>query len=142
MAGSDARVVHVDHAEYDVYIGRSVLSWGLHASKFANPFRLPRKHTLEDRLRVIEQYRAYLLDSPALLRLLPELRGKVLGCWCRYPGTTPKQTPCHGDVPVDLLGRYSDEELRAPGLVRLQEALRADAATAGKKRAYEGGMDG
>ena len=36
-------------------------------------------------------YREHLDHSPALKLRLPELRGKVLGCWC-HP------EPCHGDV--------------------------------------------
>ncbi len=96
-------MVHVDHEEYDLYIGRSVLSRGLRASKWANTFRLPRNATLEDRRRVVEQYRKYLLNNPPPLRQLHELEDKTLGCWCRYPGTTAEQTPCHGNVLVELV---------------------------------------
>ncbi len=97
------RVVHVDYADYDVYIGRSVLSRGLKASKWQNPFRIhpKRKHDPEERQRVVEEYRQYLLKSPALLARLPELEGKVLGCWCKFPGAA--DVPCHGDVLVELL---------------------------------------
>jgi hypothetical protein len=29
----------------------------------------------------MEKYRAWLLSNPELLKKLPELKGKVLGCW-------------------------------------------------------------
>lgn len=28
------------------------------------------------------KYRAYLLERPDLLALVPELRGRTLACWC------------------------------------------------------------
>jgi hypothetical protein len=44
------------------------------------------------------KFEAYLLTRPDLLRdLKAELRGKVLGCWC-------KPAECHGDV----LARYAN----------------------------------
>ena len=49
-----------------------------------------------NRERVIEKYRAYVLATPALLAAVkPELKGKVLGCWC-----APQS--CHGDVLAEL----------------------------------------
>jgi hypothetical protein len=39
----------------------------------------------------IELYERWLLENEELMAALPELRGKVLGCWC-----APR--PCHGDV--------------------------------------------
>ena len=79
----------------DVYIGRECTmgGWNLPRSKWANPFTVAKIGSME---RVIALYRAYILQRPDLLRDLEELRGKVLGCWCK-PG------PCHGDVLVELL---------------------------------------
>jgi hypothetical protein len=79
-----ARVVHLRREPFDVRIDRQT-RWG-------NPFKVGRDGT---RAEVIEKYRAYLLDSPELMAALPELRGKVLGCWC-------SPLPCHGDVLVEL----------------------------------------
>ena len=70
-----------------VYIGRQVRG-GWKQSDWANPFRIG-KHGDND--QIIAAYREHLDHSPALKMRLPELRGKVLGCWC-YP------KPCHGDV--------------------------------------------
>lgn len=82
---------------YDVYIGRANGRYGLPRSKWANPFSLRPGASNAERHEVIECYRAWLLDQPELVAALPELRGKILGCWC-----APK--PCHGDVLVELAG--------------------------------------
>lgn len=77
-------VVHCKRAKYDVYIGRP--------SKWGNPFEIGKDG---DRETVIRKYRQWVVMQPHLMAELPELRGKVLGCWC-----APK--PCHGDVLVSL----------------------------------------
>jgi hypothetical protein len=73
-----------------VYVGRAMYrgGWRLRASPLANPFRIGCDG---DRGEVIAKYRDYLLGHPDLLALLPDLRGKRLGCWC-------KPLPCHADV--------------------------------------------
>ena len=76
----DNRVVHCRRAAFDVYIGRP--------SKWGNPFVIGRDGT---RTEVIAKYQAWLDTQPALLEVLPELRGKILGCWC-----APEA--CHGDM--------------------------------------------
>jgi hypothetical protein len=77
-----------------VYIGGRLTmgGWRLDASKWANPFRIGRDG---DREEVLARYREYVLLAPELRAALPELRGKVLGCWC-------KPLACHGDVLADL----------------------------------------
>jgi hypothetical protein len=81
-------VVHCKRAPFDVYIGRAMSSQGFNASKWGNPFKVGRDGTPAE---VIAKYEAHLRSRPDLMAALPELRGKVLGCWCA-PGT------CHGDV--------------------------------------------
>ena len=73
-------VVHCKRDKYDVYIGRP--------SKWSNPFVIGKDG---DRDSVIQKYRDWLMTRPELLSALPELRGKVLGCWC-----APRA--CHGDI--------------------------------------------
>lgn len=86
----------------DVYIGRrwSLGGWDLPASPFANPFR---KADYPDQ-DVVDKYRDYLLSKPKLLAKLPELRGKVLGCFC-----SPTES-CHGDVLIELLDQLAELE--------------------------------
>lgn len=78
-------VVHVMHGTFDVYIGRP--------SKWGNPFKIGHDGT---RAEVIAKYEKHIRERPDLLKALPELRGKRLGCHC-------KPMPCHGDVLVRLL---------------------------------------
>jgi hypothetical protein len=85
-----------------VYIGRATRG-GYKTSKWHNPYPLRAER---DRATVLEQYRQYLLTQPELLAALPELAGKVLGCWC-----LPK--PCHGGILIELLNRQAWELLNA-----------------------------
>lgn len=78
--GMRTRVVHCKKDEHDVYIGRPSV-WG-------NPFAVGRDG---NRQQVIEKYAVWLKMQPHLLARVHELRGKVLGCWC-------KPQACHGDV--------------------------------------------
>lgn len=84
------RVVHCKREPYDVYIGRPAR--GLPGSKWANPFRIGHDG---DRDEVCAKYEAYIRSRPDLLADLPEIDGKILGCWC-----APEA--CHGDVLVRL----------------------------------------
>lgn len=78
------RVVHCKREKFDVYIGRP--------SKWGNPFQIGRDGTRDE---VIAKYRAWVVHQPELMAALPELRGKVLGCWC-----SPEK--CHGDILAEL----------------------------------------
>ncbi len=77
-------VVHCKKAEYDVYIGRP--------SKWGNPFVVGRDGSRQE---VILKFLKWLRDQPELIKALPELKGKKLGCWC-----APKA--CHGDILAKL----------------------------------------
>lgn len=78
-------VVHYKKKPFDVYIGRPSV-WG-------NPFEIGKDGS---RIEVIEKYYKYITENPGLLERLSELKGKILGCWCR-------EAICHGDVLVYLL---------------------------------------
>jgi hypothetical protein len=91
----DPRIVHCKRDSFDVYIGRLPAPEGAHAGsdgRWGNPFKAGRDGTRQE---VIAKYERWLLDQPELMRQLPDLRGKILGCWC-----APKA--CHGDVLVRL----------------------------------------
>lgn len=77
-------VVHCKKSKYDIYCGRPSI-WG-------NPFEIGKDGT---RKEVIAKFKKYLLANEELVDKLPELRGKILGCWC-----APKA--CHCDVLADL----------------------------------------
>jgi Domain of unknown function (DUF4326) len=107
MKKDGTRVVHCQKEKYDVYIGRPSI-WG-------NPFKIGPN---ADRKHVVLDYEMWLLgeghknfkqeERKMILERLPQLRGKVLGCWC-------KPLECHGDV----LAKLADEEWKrkrnAPG---------------------------
>lgn len=75
------------HEPCDVYVGRGSI-WG-------NPFRIGVDGERED---VIRKYEEYLRGRKDLIKLLPTLRGKRIGCWC-------SPLKCH----ADLLAKWADE---------------------------------
>jgi uncharacterized protein DUF4326 len=87
---------HRDDQEFAdvVYVGRPMRrgGWHLPGSPLANPFRPGPDGSKDD---VMARYRRYLLDRPDLVALLPDLRGRRLGCWC-----VPE--PCHAQVIAEL----------------------------------------
>lgn len=89
------RVVHFKREPYDVYIGRPSV-WGnpfSHLASSAARFRVASREA------AVAEYERWLRGQPELVaRARAELRGKVLGCWC-------KPLSCHGDV----LARVADE---------------------------------
>ncbi|MGN6108958.1 MAG: DUF4326 domain-containing protein [Kofleriaceae bacterium] len=78
-------------ARYDVYVGRG------HGSIWGNPFSHLDGTLAEFRVatrdEAIARYEDRLLQRLDLLARLPDLRGKVLGCWC-----APLR--CHAEVLV------------------------------------------
>ena len=90
------RVVHCKKEQFDVFIGRG--------SKWGNPFSWrPSQFNIipcASREEAIEKYRDYILDSPDLVAALPELRDKVLGCYCA-------PLACHGNVLAELVGLFT-----------------------------------
>lgn len=83
-------VVNVRSGErYDVYVGRG--------SPWGNPFThkaladTKAEFQVATRVEAVQKYEDWLLQNKELLARLPELRGKVLGCWC-YP------LLCHASV--------------------------------------------
>ncbi len=84
----------------DVYIGRECRKggWDLPESKWHNPYRVPYGGSAKV---AVAQYEKWLMKQPELLKALPELKGKVLGCWCKYKPSDP----CHGDVLARLAAK-------------------------------------
>lgn len=99
-----ARVINRHHGEpFDVYIGRPSC-WG-------NPFyagvtMFAGGTRVASRVEAVTRYEAWILQQPQLLARLGELRGKVLGCWC-------KPFICHGDVLVRLANPTEARDLSA-----------------------------
>ncbi len=72
--------------------------WKLKRAKWYNPYKVDKPGKKRDgtRAEVIEKYRNHILNNQELLSALPELKGKMLGCWC-------KPLACHGDILIELL---------------------------------------
>jgi hypothetical protein len=101
------------------YCGRAMQTYGLPASKWANPYRR-RLFKLVHPGEVIGHYIDHLDGSPHLLSALPELDQKLLLCWCTtWAGTRPYVGyKCHCDVLADLVAGMSIEDVR----IRLKAA--------------------
>jgi len=84
------KVVNLRKEKYDAYIGRG--------SKWGNRFVIGKDG---DRAEVIKKYREWILDNKELLNSLHELKGKVLGCFC-------KPLACHGDVLAELVNESEE----------------------------------
>ena len=92
-----------------IYIGRNMTVYvpGALQSKWNNPFTV-KKYGIEKSLQL---YREWVMtgihpingkkrkEGP-LLNEIEELRGKILGCWC-------KPNKCHGDVLIDIINDNS-----------------------------------
>jgi len=87
------KVVHCKKEPYDVYIGRPS-KWGnLFSHKTNSKYETIYVGTVEE---AINSYKDWLdkeifLNPNILDEIKKELKGKILGCWCK-PG------PCHGDI--------------------------------------------
>jgi hypothetical protein len=76
-----------------MYIGRNMNFYvpGTYQSKWANPYPLS-KYTRSQSMKLYEKY----IRESDLYNHLGELKGKVLGCWC-------KPLLCHGDILIKLM---------------------------------------
>jgi hypothetical protein len=91
-----------DQGNY-VYVGRhsdpSIGKWG-------NPFTHESSYLaailVSTREEAVERYRNYIIQRSDLMAALPELRGKVLGCWC-----APK--PCHAYILAELADKFDPD---------------------------------
>lgn len=86
----------------DVYISRAYMGsgWNLARSKWAIPNELcvlsaPQLH---------DAYRKYIVESPDLLKQIPELAYQRLGCWCKDEDT------CHAKVLTSLVRDYLNQQ--------------------------------
>lgn len=90
----ECKAVNKYKESYDVYIGRG--------SKWGNPFTFKSgtqaKWVVGSREECIQAFEDWITkgDGQHLLKDLPELKGKVLGCFC-------KPQACHGDVLAKLV---------------------------------------
>lgn len=90
------QVVHNKKSRYHVLIDRT--------TKWGNKFELKDPKDDEQREKVVFEYANWIINQPELINSLPELEGKILGCW-----GDPKL--CHGHVLqylIDGIGPFAD----------------------------------
>ena len=87
-------IANVKTDQYDIYVGRG--------SKWGNPFShlsdSTAKWKVSSRNEAIEKYKEWIVEQPELMECIHELKGKVLGCWCK-----PKR--CHAEILVNLANK-------------------------------------
>jgi hypothetical protein len=95
---TSTKVVHCKKSKYDIYIGRPS-KWGNPFTHIADKTTLA-KYLVSTRSESIEKYKEWILegDGNHLLNDLHELKGKILGCWC-------KPNNCHGDILAELANK-------------------------------------
>ena len=86
----------------NIYIGRRTKE--CKPSKWRNPFKITRR---KSRRKVVRLFDKYLQRNKKLANSIPELKDKVLGCWC-----APKR--CHGQVLHRRAGNKSVYQSRIP----------------------------
>lgn len=97
-----------------VYIGRTNVRRRLAASPFANPFVIGQHGDRQMVLRKFGDFLNVLIWGGYHVEEFIALRGMPLACWCRRSDQT--KTPgraCHGDVILQMLDRYTDDDLRS-----------------------------
>lgn len=87
------KVVHCKQERYDILIDRR--------TKWGNPFVIDKDN---NRKEVLKKYRNWIVKQKTLLSDLKELKGKILGCWCK-----PKD--CHGDILKELIEKGENNEM-------------------------------
>lgn len=98
-----SRVVHCKRDPFDVYIGRPS-AWG---NPFTHKPGTLAKYRVGTVSEAIAKYREWLLSQPQLVeRAQLELKGKVLGCWCKTRSNP--HAPCHGDVLAEVANGEAD----------------------------------
>ena len=96
-------VVHCKLEPFDIYIGRPSI-WG---NPFSHKTGTLAKFQVANAPEAVSKYREWLLCQPELIeRVKRELKGKVLGCWCKTQRNP--NAPCHGDVLIEF-ANYDSE---------------------------------
>lgn len=86
-------VVHCKEKPYDEYIGRP----SIYGNPFSHKPGTLAKFKVRTQLEAVECFGDWLWQQDNLIKIIRNnLRGKVLGCWCKSKRTP--NAPCHGDI--------------------------------------------
>lgn len=78
--------------KYDIYVGRP--------TKWGNPFTHLKsdnlaKYKVDTVEEAVAKYKDWFLQQKFLINCLPDLKGKILACWCA-------PNPCHAYILAEL----------------------------------------
>lgn len=109
------KVVHCKREKYDVYIGRGATTpGGGDESKWGNPFSFKQESLAKfivPKDEVLTRYTDWVKQQPELMASLYELRGKVLGCWCKPAKGFNGKVLCHGQILAALAEGCRPEDI-------------------------------
>lgn len=89
-------MVNLKTNPYDIYIGRGS-KWG---NPYSHKYGTAAKFIVETREEAIRLYEEWFFSQSGLLELArKELKGKILGCYC-------KPLACHGDFLVRIVNDW------------------------------------
>lgn len=98
-------IVHCKKHKYDIYIGRGKCPKTGELSEWGNPFKIGIDGNREEVINKYEEYlKKQLKESLGLKDKLKQLKGKILGCWCR-------PLSCHGDILLKYINLATEEAL-------------------------------
>jgi hypothetical protein len=102
------KVVNIRRDKFDVYVGRG------RGSRWGNPFTF-KEGTLAEfcvpKDEVLPRYEAWLKQQPELMESLHELRGKVLGCFCRPAKGFQGKVMCHAQILAAMVDGCRPEDI-------------------------------
>lgn len=91
----DLHKVNGERPSFDEYIGRRVpYTEFTEDSIWHNPYSYKKYGD-----KCLDLFEEYLRNNIPLLRKLPALKGKVLGCWCK----NQRDGRCHGDIIIKIM---------------------------------------
>lgn len=117
----DISKVSEKHGDNWVYIGRSIPTYGLHASPLANPFSSDKYASATYSRDPMASYKKWLWDKiksydyDVLNALLDLTLDTKLVCWC-------KPSPCHGDI-IASAYNYVTGKISEGGYIPIRVAL-------------------
>jgi hypothetical protein len=89
------KVVHCKISKYDIYIGRG----SIFGNRWSHKEGTLAEFKVDTREEAIRLHKEWLLTQPDMLMKVRDMKGKVLGCWCKHPANP---LDCHGDTFAEI----------------------------------------
>jgi len=109
------KVVHCMRENYDVYIGRGSDPKTGKYSKWGNPFSYKEgtiaKYKVNSLEECLQKYKEWIVKQDDLMKEIPKLKGKTLGCWCKPKEGFKGRVLCHGQILAALAEGVNPEDI-------------------------------